>query len=48
MITKVRNLRSEYQVVPSKKININLVSSNQVVLSLYQEFKDVTTTLKSE
>ncbi len=43
MITKVRNLRSEYQVVPSKKININLVSSNQEVLSLYQEFKDVTT-----
>ncbi|HPX71555.1 MAG TPA: valine--tRNA ligase [Acholeplasmataceae bacterium] len=43
MITKVRNLRSEYQVVPSKKININLISSNQEVLSLYQEFKDVTT-----
>jgi len=43
MITKVRNLRSEYQVVPSKKININLISSNQEVLSLYQEFKDVIT-----
>jgi len=43
MITRVRNLRSEYQVVPSKKININLVSSNKEVLNLYQEFKDVIT-----
>ncbi len=41
MITRIRNLRSEYQVIPSKKININLVSSNKNVLKLYHEFKDV-------
>lgn len=41
MITRVRNLRSEYQVIPSKKININLITSNEEVLNLYKEFKDV-------
>ena len=41
MITKVRNLRNEYNVVPSKKIGIHLISKEKDVLNMYQELSSV-------